>query len=280
MNQNECTLEICLTMVENQIYESTGQKLNSLKRNILICFWNGKTYKETYNFLIDIGLKYQFCYVSRDVGPNLLKNLSKALNITVNKYSFKRICELELQRNIATKLIQKQVLTNRFFYFLVKATKNNYTYAQSIKNKNCSLDYTFKSITFRSQDFEIMQATFENKTYKEMNPHIKRVCIDDNCKSFKECKCRYDDEYIGKIGKKLWSKVSAVLGKPVYKNHFKNVVEQWQKDMQLFVWKLIQVAISLEKTNLAFAKNCSKKTQLSDFYALIVAFLLWLEANN
>ena len=162
----EFTTKKFLKMIEDKIKESTGQKLNSLKKNMLVCFFNGLEYKDTYAYLLytDPNLGYTYSYISREIGPRFMGNLSKAFKVKVTKKTLRGICELIWMRDIQTNFSQKLTPIDRFINFLIDVDWNNQIYVQNAENKNCSLDdYIRKGIKFTNLDFKVMRGIFNLK---------------------------------------------------------------------------------------------------------------------
>ena len=264
MRQNtDFTLEIFLEMADELIYKETNQHLEDWEIELLKCFWHKITYKDITKRLCGETYQYEEGYLCRHKGPELMKKLSIALGYKVTKDNFKAVFERKWVKDNQANLSQPPTLIDRFIYFLIDATRNQ--------------------TTFNDIKIEVVRRIFEGKKYQDIADKMKRSCRgDEQCKISGECMCRYGVAHISDVGQEVCTKVSDILkiNKKVTKENFPDIVKQWQKNQEMFVWKLIQIATSLETKNLTFAEDRPAKMQRSDFYALITLFLLVLVNAN
>lgn len=73
----DMTVQTALTFVDDQIYFTTGRRLNDLERHVFIGSWQGQTYEQIYPFNPQ--------YVEKSVGYKLWRKLSTALGEKVSK---------------------------------------------------------------------------------------------------------------------------------------------------------------------------------------------------
>ena len=244
------------------------------------CMWYKMTCDEIAERLCCKKFHYKKSYLCRELALDLFEKVSNALNMTVKKTNFVETIEQKWMIDNRAKFFHQLTPIDRFTNFLIDTTWSNQTSVSGTENQNNSLNYTAKSIIFRNAELEVIRGTFRDKTLSQIADNTKRsICVDNDCKEFGECSCSYKPESIKDIAKKAWERTTEILGKRVTKKNLKDIVKQWLKNMQLFIWKLTQVAISLETKNIICTEDSPAKTQRSDFYVLTIFFLLLSEAD-
>lgn len=223
-NQNldkKKTQEKLLRTANSSIYECTGKYLSDTEKEIIKCFWTNMSYKAIIEYLRSRGISYAYGYLSREIGINLMKKLSKALNQNLTKKSFKKALEMKDKKD-NHYLIPPVDL---FVEFLIDAIKNNKTYARGFKNRQSCLKAVSEINVLKDIEIEVLYGIVKNKSY---------IIIADCIKSNSMYARDYSYEYIGKdIGAVLCKKVSVVFGIEVTKKNFVAVFKQWKRDRKI-----------------------------------------------
>lgn len=278
----EFTLEIFLETVDNAIELNTGKHLTPMEKYIAReGYWKKITYKKIYEPAKHLCHKqdktngYSYDYFANHIGHNLTNEISEAINDTVGKFTVVEPLRRQHEKNLQAKFIAdltkgvinyliiiKRPLIERFIYFLTDATRNN------------------QCITFRDNQIEFIREARSGKTYEEIACSMKRgSCRDEQCKSNNVCDCTYPTDTIRKdVASKTYKVLKDIFNKKVTKINFQYIVNQWQKNQEIFIWKLIQIA-TLQTKGLTFVEDCPAKTQRSNSRALITLLLLVLVNN-
>lgn len=298
---SEFTVEELIETADKLIELVTGEHLTVMEQCVLECYWHKKTHREIFKLVKHLRPRRNrykkkktntpegYEYFAHHIAPNLTKKLAKAMREKVTKRTIIETLRRQHEKSIQAKLINdlindliddptirerplierfiliivKRPLIERFIYFLADTTLNN------------------KRVIFSDFEIEVLRQLMTGKTYEKIASGIKRgSCKDKQCRSNGECVCTHIAETIGKdVAGKAYKKISKILNKKVAKSNFQDIVKQWQKKQENFMWNVIQIAI-LQTESLTSVENSTANMQRSNTCALITLFLLVLVNAN